>query len=80
MGKEPELVCHPKHYGNGPDDPYEAITVLKHKLSREEYRGFLKGNVLKYIMREGKKGDTFDIKKAAWYALRLVEEFGDEDA
>ena len=46
-----EQVNHPAHYG-GKDNPYEAIKVIDaHNLD------FCLGNVLKYILRAGKKGD-----------------------
>lgn len=48
-------INHPDHYG-GEDDPYEVIKILKAVLTPEEYQGFCKGNVLKYVMRAGKKG------------------------
>lgn len=49
-----ETVNHPTHYG-GKDNPYEVIKVLEHCLSREEFIGFLKGNIVKYTLRAGKK-------------------------
>jgi hypothetical protein len=36
-------------------DGIQAIDVIKEMLSKEEYIGFLKGNVLKYQLRLGKK-------------------------
>ena len=35
----------------------EAIDIIKQTLSPVEYRGFLKGNILKYQLRLGKKDD-----------------------
>jgi hypothetical protein len=70
---EPERVNHPAHYG-GKDNPYEVIKVLKAWLTSEEYRGFLKGNVIKYTARARKKGsESEDHRKAAWYANALAE-------
>ena len=34
---------------------FEAIDVLKNSLTEDEYKGFLKGNILKYQLRLGKK-------------------------
>ena len=34
---------------------FEAIDVIKLALTDEEYKGFLKGNILKYRLRAGKK-------------------------
>ncbi len=66
-----EAVNHPSHYTSG---GIETITYLQAKLSPEEFTGFLKGNVLKYVSRAGSKGDALeDYKKAQWYVNRLVE-------
>ena len=62
-------VKNPMHYTVG---GYEALDVIKAKLSPEEYRGYCKGNILKYIMRSNYKGhhDT-DCDKAQYYAQEL---------
>lgn len=39
-------------------DDFEAIDVLKNCLTRDEFIGFLKGNILKYQLRLGKKDDV----------------------
>lgn len=47
---------HSTHYElwNG----FEAIDVLKNSLTEDEYKGFLKGNILKYQLRLGKKDNV----------------------
>ena len=63
-------AVNPPHYTSG---GIETIDYIKAKLTPEEYRGYLKGNVLKYISRAGKKGDPReDYAKARWYIERLV--------
>lgn len=64
-----ETVNHPAHYGG--DTVYETIKVLKAWLTYDEYVGFLKGNVIKYLSRARKKNGTEDIAKAAWYQAEL---------
>lgn len=64
--KVKEAVNHPAHYG-GADNPYEVIKVLRAWLEPAEYRGFLKGNVIKYLARAHKKGGAEDYAKAKWY-------------
>lgn len=68
-------VNNPKHYVS--DDPaYEVIKIIKAKLTPEEYRGYVKGNVLKYILRAGKKQGTSeftDIAKANKYLQWAAE-------
>lgn len=49
---------NPNHYIFG---GIETIEYLKAKLTAEEYRGFLKGNVLKYVSREADGSFTTDI-------------------
>ena len=39
-------------------DGFEAIDVLKNSLTEDEYKGFLKGNILKYQLRLGKKDNV----------------------
>lgn len=51
-----------------------VIDYIKAKLSPEEYSGFLKGNVLKYMSRAGYKEDELsDLKKAQEYLGWLIE-------
>lgn len=61
---------NPNHYVFG---GIETIVYLKAKLTPEEYRGFLKGNVLKYVSREAEKNGEEDLKKAQWYLDKLIE-------
>ena len=64
-------VNHPEHYTVG---GIETIDILKAKLTAEEFKGFLKGNVIKYLCRANHKGKaTQDIEKAQWYTNKLVE-------
>lgn len=61
---------NPNHYIFG---VIETIEYLKAKLTPEEYRGFLKGNVLKYVSREAEKNGLEDLKKDKWYLDKLIE-------
>jgi len=64
------MVNHPSHYSS---DGIECIEAIEAQLTKEEYRGFLKGNVAKYLWREKYKGGTESLKKAQWYLTRLLE-------
>ena len=64
---EADMVNSPPHYTKG---GIETIDFIQAKLSPEEYRGYLRGNLLKYASRMGAKGED-DAGKAAWYAQRL---------
>lgn len=65
--KEEDKI-NPSHYKTG---GIECIDYLRAKLSPEEFRGFLKGNVIKYLSRAESKGVEEDYKKAHWYASFL---------
>lgn len=66
-----DVINNPEHYKVG---GYEAIDVIKAKLTPEEYRGYCKGNVLKYLMRANYKGHhDQDIQKAEYYAKELSD-------
>lgn len=67
-----DAVDHPDHYG-GADNPYEVIKVLEAWLTREEFIGALKFNVIKYQARALKKSGAQDYEKAAWYANYLAD-------
>lgn len=65
-------INHPERYGG--DTEYECIKVLKAWLNKDEYRGFLKGNAIKYLCRLGKKDEAVkEIEKAKWYLDKLEE-------
>ena len=66
-----EAVNNPSHYTQG---KVEAIEAIESALSLDEYKGFLKGQVLKYVWRAGKKGENKtaeDLAKAEFYLKRL---------
>ena len=48
---------------------------MKAALTPEEYRGFLKGNIIKYISRAEEKGGLADYQKALVYVQWLVESY-----
>lgn len=71
-----DMVNNPQHYTAG---GIETIVYIEAKLSPEEYRGYLKGQVMKYISRAGKKHDEAeDLGKAAWYLERLRRLVGEQ--
>lgn len=65
-------INHPSHYCQG---GIETIDILKAKMPRPWFLGFLQGNVLKYTTRANYKDDPIeDLKKARWYLDRLISE------
>ena len=53
----------------------ETLDIIKAKLTPEEYRGYCKGNAIKYLCRMAFKHDdpTRDIDKVVNYAINLKE-------
>jgi len=72
--EEHDPVNYPSHYKVFPDVGGEAIHIIEKTLSAEEFKGFLKGNALKYRLRAGfKDAVQQDIDKAKWYQQRLFD-------
>lgn len=69
-GKMTDSVNSPDHYTSG---EIECIDALRSALSEAEFRGFCKGNALKYLWRAGRKGcGEEDIRKAIWYSRAAI--------
>lgn len=70
LAPEPDLVNSPAHYTHG---GIETIDIIKAKLTDEQFVGYLKGNVIKYITRADLKDNrSQDLAKAKWYLDRLA--------
>ena len=70
----PDPINSPSHYTKG---GIETIDYMKAKMPPDEFKGYLKGNVIKYVSRAGIKTanlDLQDFKKAQWYLNRLINE------
>ncbi len=71
--KKTDVVEKPAHYNNG---TIECIDYIKDSMSLEEYRGYLRGNVIKYQHRHKYKGKELeDLQKAQWYLNKLIETY-----
>lgn len=67
----PDPVNNPSHYNTG---KIEAIDAIEASMSKEEFRGYLKGNAQKYLWRAFYKGKPAeDLKKCVWYTNKLIE-------
>lgn len=66
-----DAVERPAHYASG---DIECIDAIKAQMSAEEYAGYLRGNVVKYMWRWREKGGAESLKKAKWYLERLIKE------
>lgn len=67
-----EAVNSPAHYTQSGT---ETIDILRDSLTEEEFSGYLKGNILKYICRYKYKGMPLqDLMKSQWYLEKLIKE------
>ena len=66
-----DKVNSPAHYKYGKK---ETIDVIRDCMTNDEYHGYLKGNVLKYVARYKFKGEPLqDLEKAQDYLKREIE-------
>jgi hypothetical protein len=63
-------INHPPHYNQG---KIEVFDYIKDCLTEEEFRGYIKGNIIKYISRERYKGKVEDLRKAEWYMKKYLQ-------
>jgi hypothetical protein len=64
-----DQINSPEHYRG----QIECIDAIQAALTPEEFRGFCKGNLIKYVWRERRKGGNESLEKAQWYVNRLLE-------
>ena len=68
----PDPVNNPQHYNTG---NIECIEAIQESMSPEAFKGYLKGNTMKYLWRYDYKGKASeDLEKAGWYLNRLIKE------
>jgi hypothetical protein len=66
-----DLQVSGNHYKDMPVQPWAVMQAV---LTRDEFLGFLKGNIIKYSMRAGRKNGSDDAGKARHYMQKLDEE------
>jgi len=72
LNRKTDPVEQPDHYNKG---AVEAIEAIKASMPESEFRGYLKGNALKYLWRYDYKGKPVeDLRKCRWYIERLIQE------
>lgn len=70
---EVDNVNSPSHYAS---QSIECIVAMEAMLSKEEFIGYLRGNIFKYQWRYKQKNGMEDLKKAQWYQSKLIEKEG----
>lgn len=64
-------VSAPPHYNAG---NIECIDAIQESMTSDAFKGYCKGNALKYIWRMSYKGKPIeDLRKAIWYIERLID-------
>lgn len=59
----------------------ETLDIIKAKLTHEQYRGFLLGNIIKYSCRANYKGEfDRDIEKARFYGAAIFDTLLPDDS
>jgi hypothetical protein len=58
------------HYKDMPIQPWHIMEAV---MTHEEFAGFLKGNIIKYSLRAGRKDGSDDAGKAKHYMQKLKE-------
>lgn len=69
-------VNNPSHYGQG---KIECIEYIKDFLNEDEYIGYLRGNIAKYLHRWRYKNGLEDLKKSQWYLNELIKVVGNDN-
>ena len=68
---EEDMVGAPKHYNTG---NIECIEAIEESMSSVAFKGYLKGNCMKYLWRYDYKGKQVeDLQKTGWYLNKLTE-------
>ena len=73
-----DQVNSPSHYNS---NTIETIDLIRDSMKSEEYRGYLKGNIFKYVSRhtyKEKENPIKDLLKAQWYLNKLIEDMTDD--
>lgn len=63
-------INNPSHYQS--DNGIECIDAIQASLTPEEFRGYCKGNIMKYTWRERNKQGDDSLRKARWYINKLL--------
>ena len=65
----------PVHYTQAGIEPWE---IMEREFTRDQFEAFLRGNVIKYIMRYPRKNGVGDLRKAKHYLEKLIGVYDDK--
>jgi len=66
-------INSPSHYNQG---RIECIDAIEAASTKEEFEGYVRANVLKYVWRFRSKDNIKDLRKASWYLNKLINIVG----
>ena len=69
LKNQSSVVSSPAHYNKG---NIECIDAIEAASTKEEFEGYLRNNVLKYVWRFRYKDNVTDLRKARWYLDKLI--------
>ena len=73
-----DVVNNPDHYNTG---NIECIDAIQESMSSVAFKGYLKGNCMKYLWRYDYKGKQVeDLQKANWYLQKLTAMVTEENS
>ena len=76
--EEQDVVNNPEHYNTG---NIECIDAIEESMSSHAFKGYLKGNCMKYLWRYDYKGKQVeDLQKAGWYLQKLTAMVTEENS
>ena len=71
-------VNRPTHYNTG---NIECIEAIEESMSSVAFKGYIKGNCMKYLWRYDYKGKQVeDLQKAGWYLQKLTAMVTEENS
>lgn len=65
-----DKINKPSHY----QGEIECIEAIKASMSKKQFKGYLKGNIMKYLWRYDRKNGLEDLQKAEVYLGWLIKE------
>lgn len=70
-------VHRPAHYTKG---GIECIQAIEASMSKDAFRGYLKGNIIKYVFRYEQKGYIESLEKARVYLDWLIKHLNENES
>lgn len=74
---ERDIQVGGNHYRDHKVQPWD---VMREYMTEGEFRGFLWGNIIKYMLRWRTKGGLEDLRKAEHYLSKLIKEADDAES